>query len=185
MTVWGAAIELIRHPVRRVIHRWHWKSAMLSAIIRSSLFFVTNLADGPRLATRATLVEFALRIPLVGILAAVTQAFGGAEPPWAAAVVATALLPALAHLAELAAHWMARTPELGVSMRASVALSVLSTVFSLFVMRRGVMIVGGGSLSFRDDLKRLPRLVLDFILVPPRAVTRTLGHMSRQEQGRP
>jgi hypothetical protein len=52
-------------------------------------------------------------------------------------------------------------------------------------MRRGVMIVGGGSLSFRDDLKRLPRLVLDFILVPPRAVTRTLGHMSRQEQGRP
>ena len=126
---------------------------------------MTNLADGPRLATRATLVEFALRIPLVGILAAVTQAFGGAEPPWAAAVVATALLPGLAHLAELATHWMARTPELGVSMRASVALSVLSTVFSLFVMRRGVMIVGGGSLSFRDDLKRLPRLALDFILV--------------------
>jgi hypothetical protein len=185
MTVWEVAIELIRHPIRRVIHRWHWKSATLSAIMRGSLFFATNIADGPRLATRATLVEFALRVPLVGILTAVTQAFGGAEPPWAAAVMATALFPGLAHVAELAAHWMARTPELGASMRASVALSVLSTVFSLFVMRRGVMIVGDGSLSFLDDLKRLPRLVLDFILVPPRALGRALRHVSHQEQARP
>src|SRR6267378_2941423 len=144
MTVSDVCVDLIRHPIRRVIHRWHWKSATLSAIIRGGLFFATNFADGPRLATRATLVEFAVRVPLVGMLAAVTQAFGGAEPPWAAAIVATALLPGLAHLTEFAAHWMARTPELGTSMQASVALSVLSTVFSLFAMRRGVMIVGGG-----------------------------------------
>ena len=89
------------------------------------------------------------------------------------------------HLAELAAHWIARTPELGDSMRASVALSVLSTFFSLFAMRRGVMIVGSGALSFGDDLKRLPRLVLDFVLVPSRAVARTLGHLSHQAQTRP
>jgi hypothetical protein len=183
MTVWEVAVDLVRHP--RVIDRWHWKSAMLSAVIRGSLFFATNLADGSRLAARATLVEFALRVPLVGILAAVTQSFGGAEPPWAAAIVATALLPGLAHLAELAAHWMARTPELGASMQASVALSVLSTAFSLFVMRRGVMIVGDGSLSFGDDLKRLPGLVLAFVLVPPRALVRALGHAAPREQTRP
>jgi hypothetical protein len=183
MTVWEVSVDLIRHP--RMVDRWHWKSATLSAIIRANLFFATNLAHGPRLATRATLVEFALRLPLVGILAAVAQAFGGAEPPWAATVVATALLPGLAHLGELAAHWMARTPELGASMQASVALSVLSTVFSLFAMRRGVMIVGGGSLSVGDDLKRLPRLVFDFILVAPRALARALRHLSRQEQTRP
>jgi hypothetical protein len=183
MTVWEVSVDLIRHP--RVVDRWHWKSAALSAIVRGSLFFATNIADGPRPAARATLVEFALRVPLVGILAAVTQAFGKAEPPWAAAIVATALLPGLAHLAELAAHWMARTPELGASMQASVALSVLSTVFSLFAIRRGVMIVGDGSLSFGDDLKRLPRLVLEFILVPPRALARALRHVSPQEQTRP
>jgi hypothetical protein len=183
LTVWEVSVDLIRHP--RVAKRWHWKSAMLSAIIRGSLFFATNLAEGPRLATRASLVEFALRVPLVGILAAVAQAFGRAEPPWAAAIVATALLPGLAHLAELAVHWMARTPELGASMQASVGLSVLSTVFTLFTVRRGVMIVGEGSLSFGEDLKRLPRLALDFVLVPPRAVARTLGHLSHQEQTRP
>jgi hypothetical protein len=182
MTVWEVSVDLIRHP--RVVERWHWKSATLSAIIRGSLFFAANLADGPRLAARATLVEFGLRVLLVGMLAAVTQAFAGAEPRWAAALGATALLPGLAHCAELAAHWMARTPELGDSMRASVALSVLSTFFSLFAIRRGVMIVGRGSLSFGDDLKRLPRLVFDFVLVPPRAVARTLGHLSHQEQTR-
>jgi hypothetical protein len=170
MTVCEVSVDLLRHP--RVVHRWHWKSALLSAIIRGSLFFATNVVDGPRLATRATLVEFALRVPLVGILAAVTQAFGAAEPPWAAAIVATALLPGIALLAELSAHWMAGTPELGASIQASVAMSVVSTVFSLFATRRGVMIVGDGSRSFGDDLKRLPRLVLDFILVLPRALTR-------------
>jgi hypothetical protein len=183
LTVWEVSVDLIRHP--RVAERWHWKSAILSAIIRSSLFFATNLADGPRLATRATLVEFALRVLLVGILAAVAQAFGRAEPPWAAVIVATALLPGLAHLAELGVHWMARTPELGASMQASVGLSVLSTVFSLFAVRRGVMIVGEGSLSFGDDLKRLPRLVLDFILVPPIALARALRRVSHPEQTRP
>jgi hypothetical protein len=174
MTVWEVCFDLIRHPIRRVIHRWHWKSATLSAIIRGSLFFATNLADGPRLATRAALVEFALRVPLIGILAAVTQAFGGAEPPWAAAIVATALLPGLAHLAEFAAHRMARTPELGTSIQGSVAMSVLSTSFSLFAMRRGVMIVGRGSRSFGSDLRHLPRLVLEFICVLPRALARVL-----------
>jgi hypothetical protein len=185
MTVREACVDVIRHPIRRVVHRWHWKSAALSAIIRGGLFFATNVADGPRLATRAMLIEFALRIPLVGALAAVTQTFGGAEPPWAAAIVATALFPGTAHLAELAVHWMARTPELGASLKASVALSVLSTVFSLFAMRRGVMIVGGSSLPFSDDLKQLPRLVLDFMLALPRALARMAGRASPQERLRP
>jgi hypothetical protein len=183
MTVRAVLVDLIRHP--RWIHQWHWKSATLSAIIRGSLFFATNLSGGPRLATRATLVEIAFRVPVAGMLAAVTQTFGEAEPPWAAAIVATALLPGLAHLAELAVHWMARTRELGASMQASVALSVLSTGFSLFAMRRGVMIVGGGSLSFGADLKRLPRLALAFIFVLPRALARVLGRLSHQELTRP
>jgi hypothetical protein len=52
-------------------------------------------------------------------------------------------------------------------------------------MRRGVMIVGGGSLSFGDDLKRLPRLVLDFIFVVPCALARVPGRLSHQELTKP
>ena len=181
MTVGDVCGDLLRHPVRRLIHQWHWKSATLSAVIRGVLFFATNLTDGPRMATRAMLVECVLRVPLVGMLAAVTQAFGRAEPPWAAAVVAMALLPGLAHVAELVVHRVAGTPELGTSIALSIAMSALSTVFSVFAVRRGVMLVGNDSQSFRDDLKQLPRLFVEFGLAPPRALRQSLGRLMARD----
>src|SRR5712691_5000154 len=157
MTVCDVCADLMRHPVRGLLHRWHWKSAML--------------------------VESMLRIPLVGALAEVTQAFGRAEPPWAAAVVAMVLLPGLAHVAELGVHRAAGTPELGASIAASIAMSALSTVFSLFAVRRGVMVVGDDAQSFLDDLKQLPPLVVEFVLAPARAFGRALRRVARR--GRP
>jgi hypothetical protein len=184
MTVCDVCADLMRHPIRGLIHRWHWKSATLSAIVRGALFFATNLTDGPGMATRAMLVECGLRVPLVGVLAAVTQAFGRAEPPWAAAVVAMALLPGLAHVTEFVVHWAAGTPELRASIVASIAMSALSTVFTLFAVRRGVMVVGHDSQSFRDDLKRLPRMIVEFVLAPARALGRALGRAPDRVDGR-
>jgi len=174
MTVGQVCVGLVRHPIRAVVHRWHWKGAALSAVTRGALFFATNISGGPRLAVRAMLVEAALGVPLAGVLAAVTQAFGRAEPAWAGALAATILLPLVAHPAELVVHWAAGTPNLGASIAASVSLSVVSTAFSLFAVRRGVMVVGDGSKSLGEDLKRLPRLVADFVLLPPRALGRAL-----------
>ena len=183
MTVCAVCADLMRHPVRGLIHRWHWKSAMLSAILRGALFFATNLPDGAGVATRTMLVEGALRVPFVGVLAAVTQAFSRAEPPWAAAVVAMALLPGLAHVAELVVHWAAGTPELAASIAASVAMSALSTIFSLFAVRRGVMVVGDAAQSFRDDLKQLPHLIVDFVSTPRHALGRMLGRLLEWGRG--
>src|SRR4051812_36410557 len=64
------ALELVRHPVRLLVHRWHWKGATLSAAVRGSLFFATNLSDGLGAAVRATIVECMFGVPLVGLLAA-------------------------------------------------------------------------------------------------------------------
>ena len=183
MTVCAVCADLMRHPVRGLIHRWHWKSATLSAVVRGALFFTTNLTDGRGIAARAMVVEALLRIPLVGVLAAVTQAFGRAEPPWVAALVAMAVLPALAHFVELVVHWAAGTPELAASIAASAAMSALSTVFSLFAVRRGVMVVGGDAQSFRDDLKQLPRLIVDFLVTPPRALGRTVRCVRKRGRG--
>jgi len=147
----------------------------LSAIVRGSLFFATNLTDGLGAAARATVVECACGVPLVGVLAAVIQAFRDAEPRWAATLVITALLPVLALATEFAVHWTAGTPQLGTSMLASIALSAISTLFNLFAMRRGVMIVGRGSRRFRDDVKQIPGLIVAFVLALPRALAHTRG----------
>ena len=169
-TVTETLVELMRHPWHHVVRRWHWKNAVLSGLVRGSLFFAINFVDGQAMASRAALAEVLLRVPLVGWLAAVTQALHGAEPAWAATLVAIALLPALALVAEFVVHWIGGTPEFGPSMEASLALSTLATLFSLFAMRRGVMLVGAASRPLFDDLKQLPRLVLDFALALPRAL---------------
>jgi hypothetical protein len=168
VTIGQVCSALIRHPLRSVVYRWHWKNAIASALLRSTLFFLTNLAAGHDAAIRATLVEFALRIPLVGVLAAVTQSFSYVYPVWAATFFAVAGLPTLALVTECVVHWLVRTPELATSMQASIALSAFSTMFGLFVMRRGVMIVDDVHRPFGDDLKQLPRLVVEFALALPR-----------------
>ena len=166
MTIRDACVELVRDPVRNILWRWNWKSAIVSAVLRGVLFFATNLAAGPSLARRASIVEFVLRLPLVGILAAVNQTFRRAEPAWATTLTATAVLPLVAHAAELIVHWTARTPALSLSMRASVTLSSVATIFTLFVMRRDVLIVGEESRPFSEDLMRLPALIGAFLLAP-------------------
>src|SRR5262249_298562 len=87
VTIRETCAELARHPARYVIARWHWKSALMSAIFRGLVFFVANLGVGVGRAGRASIVEFALRVPLVGILASVAQLFRLAHPAWAAAIV--------------------------------------------------------------------------------------------------
>jgi hypothetical protein len=171
-TIGHVCSDLIRHPLRSLIYRWHWKNAIASALLRSSLFFLTNLAAGHNAAIRATLVEFALRIPLVGMLAAVTQSLSRADPVSAATFFAIGVLPTLALATEFGVHWMVHTPELATSMTASLALSVFSTIFGLFVMRRGVMVVDEVRRPFGDDLKQLPRLVVEFVLLLPRTIIR-------------
>jgi hypothetical protein len=170
ITITEVCSDLVRHPLCCVLYRWHWKNAALSACLRGTLFFVTNLTGGYEAAIRAMLIECAVRIPLVGMLAAVTQSFSGADPAWAATFVAMAVLPALALGTEFVVHWTFSTPELGISMEASIALSGLATVFTLFAMRRGVMIVDAQRRPLLHDLKQLPWLVVEFVLVLPRAV---------------
>ena len=171
MTLRETCGELARHPVKHVIFGWHWKNAVMSAVTHRLLFFVANLAAGPGRASRAAIVEFALRMPLVGLLAAVTQLFRLAEPAWAAAAVTVTVLPLAAHIAELATHVAAGTPQLRTSLIASIAMSAVATAFNLFAMRRGTLIVGDGARSLADDLSSLPRLIGAFVRLPIDAAT--------------
>jgi len=180
MTVVEVARDLLHHPLRHVLGRWHWKSATLSAAIRGGVFFATNISTGLGGAMRATLVEFVLIVPLVGLLAAVTQAFRCATPKWAATLLLTTLLPGLAQAAELFVHWTAGTPALRASVSASVGLSILSTAFNLFAMRHDVLIVGpGGARALGDDLRQLPRLLLAFTVAPARLCAEWMGKSCR------
>ena len=164
MTVGEVFGELIASPHRLLIQRWNWKAAMFSASLRGALFLFANLTAGWRAATGAMLCEFVYRVTSAGFYGAITQAFCRAEPDWAAAAATTVLLPAVSHSVELAIHVLRGTPNLLTSLMSSVAFTVISTLFNLYAMRRGALVVGAGGDSVGTDLRRLPALVCGFLL---------------------
>jgi hypothetical protein len=58
------------------------------------------------------------------------------------------------------------------SIAASVVFTALSTLFNLYAMRRGALIVGAGRGSLLEDLRRSPALLADFLLCGPRWLLR-------------
>ena len=141
-----------------LLRQWHWKSAVLSAASRGSLFFAANVHRGLDAALAALLTECVLRSITAGLFGAATQAFRRAQPSWAATLCVSLALPALSHTVEFVVHWARHTPALLVSVSASVIFTVVTTQLSLFAMRRNAFIVGAGSRSLADDLRRLPSL---------------------------
>src|SRR5262245_15617489 len=119
--------DLVRRPHVYVVRRWNWKSAFLSSLLRSTIFFFTNLDAGVAAAQAALLTELVFRGATAGCYGALTQAFRDARPAWAGTVAAMILLPAVSHTLELAVHWVRGTPRLAESIVASVVFTVLST----------------------------------------------------------
>ncbi len=151
---------------------WNYKSALLSAGVRSLLFFSANLTAGYEAAVQAMVVEYVFRFATSGFYGALTQACRGIEPARAGTIVAIIALPVVSHSLELAVHWSRGTPALAASVGASVALTIVSTTFNLFAMRRGVLVVGAGQRSLLSDLRELPRLMALFVTTAARTCVR-------------
>lgn len=132
---------------------------MFSSLCRGLVFLLVNLSAGLEAASGAMLAEFAYRASTAGFAGALTQAFRAAEPRWAAAVG----IPLLSHVLEFSIHWIRGTPNLRLSIGASLVFTVFSTLFNLHAMRRGVLVVGRGSKPLVADLRALPMVILTFV----------------------
>jgi hypothetical protein len=84
---------LLREPVQRLLYRWNWKSAVLSSLLRATLFFATNLTAGLPAAFAAMRTELVFRAITSGFYGALTENFREAEPAWAATITVMILLP--------------------------------------------------------------------------------------------
>jgi hypothetical protein len=176
-----ALADLIFNPRRRLLLRWNWKTALLSACARGTIFFIANIGAGLAPAIGAMWVEAALFATLAGFYGALAQAFRHAQPAWAATMTVMILTPAFNHTLEYLLHYANGTKRIAAGVAASISLSILSAVFNLFAMRRGVLIVGDERASLIDDLRRMPRLVFDFVMTIPRALWR-IRHCHRDTE---
>ncbi len=174
LTVAGVFRQLAADPADLFLRQWNWKSALFSSLIRAAIFFFANLTAGLEAASGAMLAEFAYRAIFAGFYGALTQAFRRAQPEWQANLTAVILLPAVSHLLEFAVHSLRGTPNLTASIISSVCFTIISTLFNLYAMRRGALVVGGDARSVADDLRQIPELVYGFLIAAPVALAERL-----------
>jgi hypothetical protein len=168
-TVAGALRRIVRDPIGQLLRKWNWKSALTSSLFRAPIFFFANLSAGRKAAVGAFLSELVLRSATSGFYGSLTESIRDAEPAWLAALTAVLLMPLVNHSLELLVHWLRSTPRLLHSIVASVCFTAISTLFNLYVMRRGALIVGKERQSFAQDMRCMPRLLIGFLAAGPLA----------------
>ncbi len=170
-TVGGVLSYTLRHPIEMIVWRWNWKSAFFAGLFRGSIYLTMHLGEGWRAALGAMSVEFIFRIIHGGFSGALVQSLRNASPVWLATLFVMVLMPAYSHTIEYTLHTLNGDQNRTKSLAISISFSIISALFNLFAMRRGVMITGDDAAneSLWKDITRFPRIAVEFIgFVPVR-----------------
>jgi hypothetical protein len=147
---------------------WNWKAATLSAFLRGLVFVGITVSHGWRSMTLAFAAETLYRAGAAGFCAAFVQAIRKRKPQWLVTLVVLVVLPAGTLTCEYLLHHALGTPNLAVGMAISFAISCVTALFDLYAMRQGVLLVGEQGARLSADLRRLPGLLLCFVMEPLR-----------------
>lgn len=171
----GVLKYIVRHPFEILILRWHWKSALFSGLIRTFIFLIGYHNKGAEIALAAAGIQFAYRTIIGGMGGAVIQKGSKIEPPWHATITIPLIITVISHIFEYIIQVnfdnYYGTNLAGKTVIASIVISIMSAVFNLFLMRRGVMLVKDEQeKSIWKDFAYIPRLLFDFIMIPSRSI---------------
>jgi len=161
-----ALMGFFRDPRNTLLRRWNWKSAVMSSLVRGAIFFSINVTHSFEAGVSAFITELVFRGSISGFYGAITQNLSYVRPIWKSALGALVLLPFANHVLEFIVHWSRGTEKLWESIIASVCFTALSSLYHVFIMRRGVMIVGDGSQSLLRDLAIAPKYAVLFAAWP-------------------
>lgn len=171
-TLGHALADLARHPLTLLIHPWNWKFAAASALVRGAIFLAANLGAGGHRALRAMLVEAVFAVFASGVIGAFTQRLRSTRPILATLTVVWIALPAAMLAVEAFLHHSFGTPHLRVGLTISFVMASVSSGFGWFAQRRDIMLAGPGQGSVLEDLRAMPGLIAEFLLVVPRGLLR-------------
>jgi hypothetical protein len=170
----AALSDLVLHPAQTFYHSWNWKAALLSAMLRAPLFLLATLRQGLEVISIAVVVEAVYSAAISGCYGAFVQKLRHARPLWASGLLILAVLPGVLLWFDYLLHLYTRMPNLKGGMLAAATLSLLSSLFNWYLMSRESLLVGAEGRSFASDLKRMPRMLIDFICWVPRHCYRLL-----------
>lgn len=173
-TIGEAWANLLRNP-KLFIRYWNYKGAIMSGAVRAPIFLITYLLgkESLRLALGAAFVQFVFRFLIAGIGGTLIQSFRRVEPAWKALITILLIVPLISHFFEFLvqstfAHLTATNDHTDEAIVRSICFSIISALFTLFIMRRNVLIVGDSeSKSLFSDIAKLPALIFEFTMFIP------------------
>jgi hypothetical protein len=166
-TVWNSLAELASHPVLYFVVNWNWKSALLSSIIRGLIFLLATIRRDTAEISLAVIVEMIFSALVAGIYGAFTQVMRFATPEWISKLIFAVFLPAVLFYLDYLVHIYTGMRHMTLSLIFSASFSALSSLFNLYVMRHGALLVGEEGESLSRDVGRMPRLVAGFVAAAP------------------
>lgn len=177
-TIGEAWMNLLQNP-SLFIRYWNYKGAILSGMLRAPIFLITYLVgkESWKLAVGAALVQFAFRFLFAGIGGALIQGFRRVEPAWKALLTILLIVPLISHLLEFFfqfcfAYFTGTNDHTDEAIVRSICVSIISALFTLFIMRRNVLIVGDAeSKSLLHDITRLPLMIFQFCAFIPNEIS--------------
>lgn len=172
--VWASVLQ----DPSQFITNWNYKGAIMSGVIRAPIFLITYLAasESLTLALGAALAQFTFRFVFAGVSGALIQSFRRVEPAWKALLAILLIVPIISHIFEFFvqfsfAYATSTNEHTDVAIIRSICLSVISALFTLFIMRRNVMIVGEEeSESLLSDMAQMPMLIYRFMAFIPNEI---------------
>jgi hypothetical protein len=168
-----------RSPLRtQVFTCWNWKCALLSATARSIVYLAALARSGPHGRLSIVVVEIGYVALTAGLYAGLQQRALAIRSQLLGNLIVALGVPTLAQLFDWLTHRMAGAP---VPLHATVAVcifAIVSALFHLYVMRRGVFLSGHGR-SLGDDFRRIPRLVAGFVATPVTFIASLAGREQR------
>ena len=151
----------------------------MSATVRSLVYLVALARSGSQGRLVIIAVEMAYVTLTAGVYAGMQQRALSVRARWLGNLLVVLGVPGLSQVLDWVTH---RAVGPNTPARAIVAASLftfVSALFHLHVMRRGVFLTGEAGRSLADDFRRIPRLVLDFVLQPYALVSGATTRFSR------
>lgn len=138
----------------------------MSAAVRSLVYLAAMARSGSHGLLAVVAVEMAYVILTAGLYAGMQQRALALRSRFFGNLIIVVCVPGLAQFLDWLTHRAVRPAAPPRAIVAASIFTLVSALFHLHVMRRGVFLTGHAGRTLIDDFRRMPRLVLDFVLRP-------------------
>jgi hypothetical protein len=154
---------------------WNWKCALMSATVRSCVYLAAMAHGGAHSRLAVAAVEMAYVTLTAGFYAGLQQQALGLRSRILGDLTIVIGVPGFSMTLDWFVHHITGATAGGRATLAVCLFALVSALFHLYVMRRGVFLTGHQSRSLAEDFRRIPRLAASFVAAPALTILALVG----------